>query len=503
MAASPDSFAPVEPALLVATFLPTGQPVERNEVWVQLLGAADEAWIRLQDPDRILAAQCVTHAAQGMLVTNQIFPVHSTERDEPLPILLNFIPVHLPGEGHVQTVRAITVTGEVLAEPTSWTTSQTQRHRLEVLGRMTMGIAHDFNNLLSGILGYTQLLKSLEAHPGMHDPEDGASVSGEWSSYETHLDTIERAALDGAALIKRLQQFIRQEKQTRFEHVDLKDVVQECIDLTRPYWHNEPRRQGIIIHLDTDLRDVSPVMGSATELREVIVNLILNAVQAMPEGGTLSLQVRDDDARGVWLTVQDTGIGMSESVQDHIFEPLFTTKGERGTGMGLAVSHGIVQEHEGTIDVTSRPDEGTRFDITFPPAEEVPPSETPEAIQEPTLPARILIIDDEEMVRSVFRKLLTLRGHSVQSAASGAEGLQMARDDAFDIIFVDQAMPEMSGNEFARTFKEEDPETPVILLTGDTDTAPPGDLFVTVLEKPFHIDEIEHTIRSVTQHATG
>jgi signal transduction histidine kinase len=496
MADAPNAFVPVEPTILVASFLPTGRPVSRNEAWTQVLGASGEAWDRLQDHDRVLAEQSVTEAAQGTLVTNQIFPVHSADRDEPLPVLLNFIPVHLPAEVAAEkAVRAVTVTGEVLAEPTSWTTSQTQRHRLEVLGRMTMGIAHEFNNLLSGILGYTQLLKSNRA-PEPHEPTP--PLADRDMTYH-HLDTIEKAALDGAALIKRLQQFIRQDKRTRFEHVNLTSILHDCVNLTRPYWHNEPRRQGITIELTLELTDVPPLLGSATELREVIVNLILNAVQAMPEGGTLTLRLRHDPARGIWLTVEDTGIGMAPSVRDHIFEPLFTTKGEHGTGMGLAVSHGIVQEHEGTIDVTSEPGEGTRFDITFPPATESAPAPSPKPPPLDHVAARILMIDDEQMVRSVFSKLLSVRGHAVVSASSGPEGLRRARENGFDIVFVDQAMPDMSGDEFARSLKAVAPHLPIVLLTGDADVAEQGALFSAILEKPFHVEDIEHTIRRLTQ----
>ncbi|NBC19131.1 MAG: response regulator [Bacteroidetes bacterium] len=492
-----ESFVSIEPALLVATFLPTGRPVSRNDAWRHLLGASDEPWIHLQDQDRTLAEQCVSEAAQGALVTNQIFPVHSADRDEPLPVLLNFLPVHLPSDAaELHEVQAITVSGEVLAEPTSWTTSQTQRHRLEVLGRMTMGIAHEFNNLLSGILGYTQLLKSMRASEAPDTPSERSQ------SYQ-HLDTIEQAALDGAALIKRLQQFIRQEKRTRFEHVDLVSIVEDCVNLTRPYWHNEPRRQGITIDLELDLEEVPPLLGSATELREVLVNLVLNAVQAMPKGGTLALRLRHDEARGIWMTVEDTGMGMPESVREHIFEPLFTTKGERGTGMGLAVTHGIVQEHEGTIDVSSTPGEGTRFDITFPPATDSPPTPSGDGPAPDHVAARILMVDDEQMVRSVFAKLLSVRGHAVVSASSGAEGLQHARDNGFDIVFVDQAMPEMSGDEFARTLRTEAPHLPIVLLTGDADITEASALFNAILEKPFHVDEIEKTIHRLTQVESG
>lgn len=280
MVDTPEPFAPFEPELLVATCSPQGKFVNANEAWQALLGSTEDAWTRLSLEDRDLARQCVKEAAAGQLVTNQIFPVQLHEHHEPVPALLHFLPVHQIDDTGDDYVQAITITGEALAEPTSWTISQTQRHRLETLGRMTMGIAHDFNNLLSGILGYTELLKTFTVEEAFSE------------TYAEHLGTIEKAALDGAALVRKIQQYIRQEKQTLFEPLDLPSLVQDCIQFTRPYWYNEPRRQGIDIQLDLDLNEVPPVMGSAAELREVFVNLILNAVQAMPEGGRLTSTLR-------------------------------------------------------------------------------------------------------------------------------------------------------------------------------------------------------------------
>jgi CheY-like chemotaxis protein len=351
-----------------------------------------------------------------------------------------------------------------------------------------MGITHDFNNLLSGILGYTELLR---VYTTTHEVDP---------TFDEHLETIEKAALDGAALIRKIQQYIRQEKQTRFEPVDLPSLIQDCILLTRPYWFNEPRRQGLEIELDTDrLRDVPPVLGSAVELREVLVNLILNAVQAMPRGGRLTLSTGFSEVQGVQIRVADTGVGMSETVRNRIFEPLFTTKGERGTGMGLAVSYGIVQEHDGTIDVVSSLGQGTEFILAFPPAEEVVQAEEEEVAAPPSRAARILLVDDERMVRSVLSKLLVLRGHEVATAASGPEALALLEETPFDLVIADQAMPEMSGRELAQILRRRWPPLPFVLLTGDTEIGETGEDINVILRKPFQIDEVEATIQRLLQ----
>ena len=454
-------------------------------------------WDRLEAGDRDLILQFLTDALAGSLVTNQIVPVQVPSRDEPLPVLLNFVPVHLPtisAPTAGPTIQAVMITGEVLAEPTSWTVSQTQRHRLETLGRMTMGITHEFNNLLSGVLGYTELLKGFTVSGSRLPMLSDEPIQ---AVYADHLRTIEQAAQDGAVLIKKLQRYIRQEKQTRFERIDLPSLVHDCIAFTRPYWYNEPRRQGIHIELVKEVRDVPPVSGLATELREVLVNLILNAIQAMPEGGTLRILLDFDDQHGIVLTLSDTGIGMSETVRQRIFEPLFTTKGKRGTGMGLAVSYGIVQEHDGTIDVQSELGKGTTFRLSFPPAPDVQPPREQRQNDGMSQPARVLVVDDESMVRTVLSKLLTLRGHTVHSAASGPEALDLVARETVDVVVADQAMPEMSGRVLAKVLSTRYPSLPIVLLTGDTDVGEPGGGIARILTKPFRIDEIDATIQDL------
>lgn len=490
------AFGPVETEVLTASCTVAGAVVHRNEAWRQLLGAGD-LWQRLAPPDVELAEQRIQEAGCGSLVTNEIFMVQPPTRDEPVPVLLNFLPVHVPSPADADDtidagprVTAVLVTGEAMMEPSSWTGTQTKRHRLESLGRMTMGMVHDFNNLLSGILGYTELLLN-EVGPQTRAAEIDVP------SLVHSLQTIQKAADDGSSLIEKIQEYIRQEKRTRFEAVDLPTILQDCLALTRPYWYNEPRRQGIAIELDEDLQPTPAIMGSAVELREVFINLILNAVHAMPKGGTLTVKTFVEEDQGVMATVSDDGVGMSPSVREKIFEPLYTTKGDDGSGMGLAVAYGIVQEHDGTVDVSSALGQGTTFQFAFPPADRrAAPADVPTEAPAQR-PARVLVVDDEEMVRSVLQRLLSLRGHEVTLASSGAEGLERAREQSFDVVFADQAMPVMNGRQFARHLREDFPDLPIVLLTGDTDIGDPEHAFDVVLSKPFKLDVLEATIQEV------
>lgn len=469
---------------MLATCSPSGNVLYRNSAWQATLGETESLWHLLEENDQLFARQHLTEATTGKMVTNQLFPVRLANRDEPPYVLFNFLPVQIPEDGNL-SVHAVTITGEVLAEPTSWTTSHTHRHRMETLGRMTMGIAHDFNNLLSGILGYTELLKSFPVE------------ANEQPTFTQYVRTIERAATDGAVLIQKIQHYIRQEKLSTFVPIDLNELLDECSSLTRPYWYNEPRRKGIAIELDLRLNPIPPLSGSGTELREIFINFILNAVQAMPHGGHITIQTRHDVDRGIEVIFSDTGTGMPEHVRKRIFEPLFTTKGKQGTGMGLAVSYGIIQEHAGTINVTSELGKGTCFTLYFPPVE--PEEEQAPAATIVALPkhAHILIVDDESMVRSVLKKLLSLKGHQIEEAASGAEALETLAHSSFDLLFTDQAMPQMSGQQLAAEVRQRYPDLPIVLLTGDTDVEHASQLVDVVASKPFKLDRLEEIIQDL------
>lgn len=354
-----DSLPLVAADVLSATVTASGERLDANEAWRSAFGE-DGLWSRLPTEDTRFAQEYVTEAARGHLVSHQVFLIEPAgDSDVPSPALLHFHPVRLPDLTPGQY--PVLITGEVLREPVSWALEQTRRRRMEVVGRMTMGVAHDFNNLLTTILGHIELLRG----------ELGASARGS-------LRAMTQAAQDGAALVKKIQAYLRHEKRERFETVDLATLVDEVVTLTRPYWYNEPRRQGIAIELDADLAPVPPIQGFPTELREVMVNLVLNAVQAMPAGGSISLATRRDATRDAAVVeIGDSGVGMPQRVLRRIFEPLYTTKGANGTGMGLAVAQGIMQEHGGRIEVESEPGQGSVFRLVLPFAPDAPVPDRP------------------------------------------------------------------------------------------------------------------------------
>ncbi len=472
----------VESVLLVASFAPDGRVSHRDAAWAQFFGDQPEPWLRLVPEDQRAAEQFVLEAGKGILLTHQVLSAGLPERDEPTPVLLNFAPVF--GMGTPPPVVAVSVTGEVLAEPTTWMIAQTRRHRLEAIGRMTMGIAHNFNNLLSGMLGNVEWLM-----------ENASTLPGA-APFRSHLDTVRRAVLDGADIVGKIQRFIRHEKQTDYEQLDLRELLGESLALTRPYWYNEPRRKGIQIELYSQLSAVPPVAGSGTELREVFVNLILNAVQAMPAGGRLRVAC-DYDGRAVNVVVEDTGTGMTDDVMARIFEPLFTTKGEQGTGMGLAVSYGIVQAHEGSMAVHSKPGRGSVFHIALPPAaaQESRRTEAPPETERRT--ARILVVDDEPMVSSILAKLLERRGHTVVTVEGGAQALERFGQESFDAVITDLGMPDMDGRALARRLRRDHPFLPILLLSGDTEPGAADETISEVLAKPARIERVDEALQRV------
>lgn len=495
----------MNPELLVATWsCHQSKPAPRtttpctilhcNEAWRHVMGPTRSPWGRLPDDDQQRAVGALDEAASGALVTGLLVSAQAPSRDEPLPILLNVIPVrHAPSEGtHID---AITVTGEVLAEPSSWVPSQTKRHRMETLGRMTMGVAHDLNNLLSGLMGHLELVR--EANVLHHLPDD----------VQQSLKTVHRAASDGASLIQKLQRYIRDDTEMHIEPLDIEALIDDCLMLTQPYWRNEPRRKGIQIEVERDYAHPPLIKGVASELREVFVNLILNAVHAMPEGGTLRFTTyttqadatRDTNADNdvVGVKVADSGVGMEPDVQARIFEPLFTTKGEDGTGLGLSATYSIVQEHNGTIRVDSAPGEGTTFTLLFPSADRTASDASADADRPDTPQCHILVVDDEAMVRRTIDKLLTHQGHTVHPVASAQEALDELEGNTFDLVFTDFGMPEMNGAQLAEVVHDRHPELAVVLLSGYTDTSPALPHVDHVVSKPFTANDLKAAIATV------
>ncbi len=327
-----------------------------------------------------------------------------------------------------------------------------KQERLRALGMMAGGIAHDFNNALTMMLGYGELL-----YPWLQEHGTAREI--------TYLEHMVSAARDATHVVSRLREFYRPAENNEIRvPVDLMHTVQQVVSLTSPKWRGKSRAEGIQIEVLTELIDVPPVAGNAAELREVLTNLVFNAVDAMPQGGTITLatqQVED----GVILSVTDTGCGMTEQERERCLEPFFTTKGDHGTGLGLSVVYGIVQRHGGKIEIASEKNVGTTFAIHFPITTAMVSVEAPRAMAiEETL--RILVVDDQEVICELISEYLMSDGHSTVCASRGDEALEQFRADRFDLVLTDQSMPNMNGGQLAGAVKAISPNTPVILLTG-------------------------------------
>jgi signal transduction histidine kinase len=327
-----------------------------------------------------------------------------------------------------------------------------KQERLRALGMMAGGIAHDFNNALTMMLGYGELL-----HPWIEQNGSKREI--------TYLDHMVSAARDASHVVSRLREFYRPAEDNEIRvPVDLNDVVERVVSLTSPKWKGKSLADGVQIEVISHLVDVPRVAGNAAELREVLTNLVFNAVDAMPKGGTIILTTsREGD--GVTVTVQDTGIGMTPEERERCLEPFFTTKGEHGTGLGLAVVYGIVQRHKGTIEITSEKHVGTIFTIHFP-ATTVEDTIAAPQVGQLDRNLRVLVVDDQEVICELIAEYLHADGHTTSSAHRGDEALDQFRTGAFDLVITDQSMPGMNGAQLAGAIKQIAPDTPVILLTG-------------------------------------
>jgi CheY-like chemotaxis protein len=280
-----------------------------------------------------------------------------------------------------------------------------------------------------------------------------------------------QAIEDVAATVARLREFYRpREMQAALAPVHLNPLVEQVLALTRARWSDMPQQRGVVIQVEALLAPGLPaIMGSESELREALTNLVLNAVDAMPEGGTLTLRT-SVDAHQVNLVVSDNGVGMDEETQRKCLEPFFTTKGERGTGLGLAMVYGIVKRHGANISILSTPHKGTDMTLTFAvpdhPAEAVPAAQ-PDTV---LTGLRLLLIDDDTLLLEAVRGTLELDGHVITTATDGGAGVEIFRNapagEPFAAVITDLGMPRMDGRAVARAIKEISHTTPVILLTG-------------------------------------
>ena len=358
--------------------------------------------------------------------------------------------------------------------------------KLRALGQLASGVAHDFNNSLAAILGRAQLLRRQIDEPAL----------------TRNLDIIQTAAEDAAATVRRIQTFARKSPVKEFELVDVAGLLNDAIEITRTRWQNEARVRGLEYEVVLEAEKGLSTYGSASELREVFVNLIVNAVDAMPKGGKLSITCRRKDAR-LLLTFSDNGMGMPDDVRQKIFEPFFSTKGAHGTGLGLSVSYSIMERHAGSISVVSEPGKGAMFMIDLPAVIEESSMDEVEPVSAQTTSLRILVVDDELPVRETLAEMLIAVRHEVELAGSGQEALQKMRQRPFDFVFTDLAMPEMDGWETARSIRKTWPDVKIVLVTGygPNTTPPPGEehLVDAIIGKPFDFTQVGSTLNALAK----
>lgn len=378
-----------------------------------------------------------------------------------------------------------------------------QEERLRALGQMASGIAHDINNALSPVSLYTESL--LETEKNLSDRARG------------YLETILRAVDDVAQTVARMREFYRKrETQLTLSPVHLNQITQQVLDLTRARWMDMPMQKGIVIRVITELgNDLPPVMGVESEIREALTNLVFNAVDAMPEGGILTVRTRHADIAGVSngavaVEVIDQGLGMDEETRRRCLEPFFTTKGERGTGLGLAMVFGMVQRHSAKLEIESAPGSGTTVRIVFALPSAI--TGTPETSPGSSMPGRmrLLLVDDDPVLLKSLRDALETDGHTIVAATGGEEGIaafraSVAAGKPFAAVITDLGMPYVDGRKVAAAIKDASASTPVILLTGwgqrliAEDDIPSG--VDRVLSKPPRLREIRETLAALCGEA--
>jgi PAS domain S-box-containing protein len=360
--------------------------------------------------------------------------------------------------------------------------------RLSALGTMASGVAHNFNNILAAILGRVQLM--------LRFPEKIDTQAG--------LETIQKAALDGAATVKRIQDFAR----TRvagadFAPVAVDEVGRDIAEYAATTAAERGECKGVDYQVGSTLSSSRYVSGVASELREVLINLVNNSLDAMPEGGRLDLRCEDIDG-GVRFEVSDSGTGMPEHVRQRVFDPFFTTKGTQGMGLGLAESYGIVKRHKGRFEVTSQPGRGTTFRVELPQGlAKLTAEEAQVQAQTRKVTGRILVVDDEPEQAELLAEMLAGEGHEVRQANSGEEALECFAEEgaAFDLLVTDVSMPGIQGWELAKRVREQNPTTGIVVVTGLAANFTDAELEASgvdrCLSKPVRLDAFVGTVNEV------
>jgi len=375
-----------------------------------------------------------------------------------------------------------------------------QSEKLRSLGELAGGVAHDFNNILAAILGRVQLLKMQ-----FKTPHGVTEKRKSMIDLVRSLEIIEKASFDGAETVRRIQEFSRKRADDKeFMQLNINELLDNAFDFTRVRWKDNAESKGIKFDIQKTYSPVPSTLGSASELREVFTNLINNALDAMPEGGTIEVKTALKEST-ILIDITDTGVGIPEELQTRIFDPFFTTKGVQSTGLGMSISYGIISRHKGTIAVKSAEGKGTTFTIKLPVAEkQLEKGEEVKSVPLKQREARILIIEDEDEVRQLLSDILTSEGHEVAVASNGNEGIGIFKNNAFDLVFSDLGMPDMSGWEVADAIKRIDSLVPIVLVTGWNvelrNAEQENDNVDKIIQKPFEVKQVLRTVQEVLEH---
>ena len=373
-----------------------------------------------------------------------------------------------------------------------------QSERIKAVGEMAGGVAHNFNNLLQIVIGRIQMAQN---HLDAGNP-DGVKAN---------LDQVLDGARMGAHMVKRLQDFARvrtKDAELEGSTFDLSGTVRDAVEMSAPLWKTSAHREGLSIELQTHLSPGCLIQGNENELFEVVVNLIKNAVEALPIGGRIGISTSTDKDH-VILRVSDSGAGIAKENLTRVLEPFWTTKGDHGTGLGLASSYGIVRRHGGSIQVESVEGEGASFTVTVPKARAIHRKKPPAQERSLKVRLKVLIVDDIEPVLKTLQDALNVLGQTVYCAQSGHLAIEIFRKTEIDVVICDLGMPEMNGWEVAKAIMEicEEkgiPKTPFILLTGWGGQLAEGERMVQsgvdrVVEKPLDVARLAQVLQEVTE----
>jgi signal transduction histidine kinase/ActR/RegA family two-component response regulator len=459
-------------------------PIEHNGlsrcVHGVLVHEPDTRKVEFPVPQRFAEAGLRTLVAAPLLVENQVFGVLLAARNEAESFssgdceFLRQLSEHVALAAHqVELYTKLQQTYQELRESQD---TILQQERLRALGQMASGIAHDINNAISPVTLYTDALLEQETQMSPQGRE--------------YLRVIQRAIDDVGQTVARMREFYRQrERVSDLAPLDLNPLVNQVLALTSARWRDLPQERGVVIDVRTELPSGLPkILGTESDIRDALTNLIFNAVDAMPDGGTLTLRTRQA-SQSVELEVRDTGAGMDEETRRRCFEPFFSTKGERGTGMGLAMVYGMVQRHDAQIEIDSSPGAGTTVRVQFRAAPATATTAAKPTAIRPHRPLQLLVIDDDPLVGQSLLHVLSHEGHAVTTADGGQAGIDafaaaFKQGRPFDVVMTDLGMPYVDGRAVAAAVKGMSPRTPVLLLTGW------GQRLSTEQTVPEHVDRL-------------